>query len=167
MKRLHLLLTVKDSAANIPKNLEARRRLQFFANSLFMDMPSAKPVSEMVPFRFEGVDCLNKLGFLCYVTYVLFLVLCNSVFTPYYSETVLYSSSEIRMENEDGISILFYLQKIFPGTIFVCLNLVRNIICKTTLNRVNCRARCHFTFCSQCFVLIECENLKLCSLRNG
>ena len=50
VKRLHLLLTVKDSAANVPKNLEARRRLEFFANSLFMDMPSAKPVSEMMPF---------------------------------------------------------------------------------------------------------------------
>lgn len=50
MKRLYLLLTVKDSAANIPKNLEARRRLEFFANSLFMDMPPAKPVSEMIPF---------------------------------------------------------------------------------------------------------------------
>ncbi|KAL8123352.1 hypothetical protein AgCh_011353 [Apium graveolens] len=87
VKRLHLLLTVKDSAANIPKNLEARRRLEFFTNSLFMDMPSAKPVSEMMPF---------------------------CVFTPYYSETVLYSSSELRTENEDGISILFYLQKIFP-----------------------------------------------------
>ncbi|KAJ4839988.1 Callose synthase 10 [Turnera subulata] len=87
VKRLHLLLTVKDSAANIPKNLEARRRLQFFTNSLFMDMPQAKPVCEMIPF---------------------------SVFTPYYSETVLYSSSELRVENEDGISILFYLQKIFP-----------------------------------------------------
>uniref|UniRef100_A0A803P8P0 1,3-beta-glucan synthase n=2 Tax=Cannabis sativa TaxID=3483 RepID=A0A803P8P0_CANSA len=87
VKRLHLLLTVKDSAANIPKNLEARRRLEFFTNSLFMDMPSAKPVSEMVPF---------------------------CVFTPYYSETVLYSSSELQKENEDGISILFYLQKIFP-----------------------------------------------------
>ena len=51
VKRLHLLLTVKDSAANIPKNLEARRRLQFFTNSLFMDMPPAKPVCEMMPFR--------------------------------------------------------------------------------------------------------------------
>lgn len=50
MKRLHLLLTVKDSAANIPKNLEARRRLEFFTNSLFMDMPQAKPVCEMMPF---------------------------------------------------------------------------------------------------------------------
>ncbi|KAG8379394.1 hypothetical protein BUALT_Bualt07G0084000 [Buddleja alternifolia] len=87
VKRLHLLLTVKDSAANIPKNLEARRRLQFFTNSLFMDMPPAKPVCEMMPF---------------------------CVFTPYYSETVLYSNSELRRENEDGISILFYLQKIFP-----------------------------------------------------
>lgn len=87
VKRLHLLLTVKDSAANIPKNLEARRRLEFFSNSLFMDMPPAKPVCEMVPF---------------------------SVFTPYYSETVLYSTSELQKENEDGISILFYLQKIFP-----------------------------------------------------
>ncbi|CAA6653832.1 unnamed protein product [Spirodela intermedia] len=87
VKRLHLLLTVKESAANIPKNLEAGRRLEFFSNSLFMNMPSAKPVAEMIPF---------------------------SVFTPYYSETVLYSSSELRVENEDGISILFYLQKIFP-----------------------------------------------------
>ncbi|KAH7865146.1 hypothetical protein Vadar_002820 [Vaccinium darrowii] len=87
VKRLHLLLTVKDSAANIPKNLEARRRLEFFTNSLFMDMPTALPVSEMMPF---------------------------CVFTPYYSETVLYSSSELRVENEDGISTLFYLQKIFP-----------------------------------------------------
>ncbi|RID61679.1 hypothetical protein BRARA_E00810 [Brassica rapa] len=87
VKRLHLLLTVKDAAANVPKNLEARRRLEFFTNSLFMDMPQAKPVAEMVPF---------------------------SVFTPYYSETVIYSSSELRSENEDGISTLFYLQKIFP-----------------------------------------------------
>lgn len=87
VKRLHLLLTVKDSAANIPKNLEARRRLQFFTNSLFMNVPPAKPVCEMIPF---------------------------CVFTPYYSETVLYSNSELRVENEDGISTLFYLQKIFP-----------------------------------------------------
>ncbi|CAH1415471.1 unnamed protein product [Lactuca virosa] len=29
MKRLHLLLKMKDSAANVPKNLEARRRFRF------------------------------------------------------------------------------------------------------------------------------------------
>ncbi|PWA41263.1 glucan synthase-like 8 [Artemisia annua] len=87
VKRLHLLLKVKDSSANIPKNLEARRRLEFFTNSLFMHMPAAKPVSEMMPF---------------------------CVFTPYYSETVLYSTHELNKENEDGISTIFYLQKIFP-----------------------------------------------------
>ncbi|THF95571.1 hypothetical protein TEA_019008 [Camellia sinensis var. sinensis] len=68
-------------------NLEARRRLEFFTNSLFMDMPPAKPVREMLSF---------------------------SVFTPYYSETVLYSMDELLKKNEDGISILFYLQKIYP-----------------------------------------------------
>lgn len=87
IKRLHLLLTIKDYAVNIPKNLEASRRLEFFTNSLFMKMAPAKPVREMMSF---------------------------SVFTPYYSETVLYSMSELRKENEDGISVLFYLQKIFP-----------------------------------------------------
>ncbi|GAB2277920.1 Callose synthase 9 [Dionaea muscipula] len=87
IKRLYSLLTIKDSASSIPKNLEARRRLEFFTNSLFMDMPKPKPVREMVSF---------------------------SVFTPYYSETVLYSLDELRKRNEDGISILFYLQKIYP-----------------------------------------------------
>lgn len=85
--RLYSLLTIKDSAANIPKNLEARRRLQFFTNSLFMEMPVPKPVREMLSF---------------------------SVFTPYYSEIVLYSMSELLKKNEDGISTLFYLQKIYP-----------------------------------------------------
>ncbi|QCE05705.1 callose synthase [Vigna unguiculata] len=87
VKRLYSLLTIKESASSIPKNLEARRRLQFFTNSLFMKMPSAKPVREMLSF---------------------------SVFTPYYSEVVLYSMSELLKKNEDGISILFYLQKIYP-----------------------------------------------------
>ncbi|KAK4736431.1 hypothetical protein R3W88_000128 [Solanum pinnatisectum] len=87
IKRLYSLLTIKESAANIPKNLEARRRLEFFTNSLFMEMPVARPVREMLSF---------------------------SVFTPYYSETVLYSMSELLKKNEDGISILFYLQKIYP-----------------------------------------------------
>ncbi|CAN1241664.1 Callose synthase 9 [Linum perenne] len=87
IKRLHSLLTIKDSAANVPNNIEARRRLEFFTNSLFMDMPAARPVREMLSF---------------------------SVFTPYYSEIVLYSMAELLKKNEDGISILFYLQKIYP-----------------------------------------------------
>nr|GEW97383.1 callose synthase 9 [Tanacetum cinerariifolium] len=87
IRRLHSLFTIKDSAVYVPRNLEARRRLQFFTNSLFMSMPRTKPVREMLSF---------------------------SVFTPYYSETVLYSIKELLEKNEDGISVLFYLQKIYP-----------------------------------------------------
>ncbi|XP_059663341.1 putative callose synthase 6 [Cornus florida] len=85
--RLHLLLTVKESAINVPMNLEARRRITFFTNSLFMKMPKAPKVRNMLSF---------------------------SVLTPYYKEDVLYSEEELNKENEDGISTLFYLQKIYP-----------------------------------------------------
>ncbi|KAB1200214.1 Callose synthase 7 [Morella rubra] len=87
--RLHLLLTVKESAISVPQNLEARRRITFFVNSLFMKMPRAPRVQDMLSF---------------------------SVLTPYYKEDVLYSEDELNMPNEDGISTLFYLQKIYPGT---------------------------------------------------
>ncbi|XP_030462869.1 callose synthase 7 isoform X2 [Syzygium oleosum] len=85
--RLRLLLTVKESAINVPSNLEARRRITFFANSLFMRMPGAPTVRKMLPF---------------------------SVLTPYYKEDVLYSTEELNKENEDGISTVFYLKKIYP-----------------------------------------------------
>jgi callose synthase len=90
IKRLHLLLTVKESAMDVPTNLDARRRISFFANSLFMDMPSAPKVRHMLPF---------------------------SVLTPYYKEDVLFSSQALEDQNEDGVSILFYLQKIYPGSL--------------------------------------------------
>lgn len=51
IKRFHLLLTVKDKALDIPSNLEARRRISFFATSLFMDIPSAPKVRNMLSFR--------------------------------------------------------------------------------------------------------------------
>jgi callose synthase len=35
--------------------------------------------------------------------------------TPYYKEDVLFSSQNLEEPNEDGVSILFYLQKIYPG----------------------------------------------------
>jgi len=37
-----------------------------------------------------------------------------SVLTPYYDEDVMYSREQLRTPNEDGVSILFYLQKIYP-----------------------------------------------------
>ncbi|XP_058095823.1 callose synthase 12 [Magnolia sinica] len=86
VRRLRTILTSRDSMINVPVNLEARRRIAFFSNSLFMNMPHAPQVEKMLAF---------------------------SVLTPYYSEDVLYSKEQLRTENEDGISILFYLQKIY------------------------------------------------------
>ncbi|GKV15544.1 hypothetical protein SLEP1_g26326 [Rubroshorea leprosula] len=86
--RLYLLLTEKESAIDVPTNFKAWRRITFFANSLFMNMPSAPKVRYMLSF---------------------------SILTPYYKEDVLYSEEELNKENEDGISILLYLQKIYPG----------------------------------------------------
>ncbi|WOH13573.1 hypothetical protein DCAR_0833083 [Daucus carota subsp. sativus] len=85
-RRLHTILTSRDSMQNVPKNLEARRRLAFFSNSLFMNMPHAPHVEKMRAF---------------------------SVLTPYYNEEVLYSKENLRTENEDGIATLYYLQTIY------------------------------------------------------
>ncbi|WCJ32414.1 glucan synthase-like 12 [Euphorbia peplus] len=87
IKRLYLLLTTKESAMDVPSNLEAKRRISFFSNSLFMDMPTPPKVRNMLSF---------------------------SVLTPYYTEEVLFSLHDLEVPNEDGVSILFYLQKIFP-----------------------------------------------------
>lgn len=100
IRRLHLLLMVKESAMDVPANLEAQRRIAFFSNSLFMDMPEAPKVRHMISF---------------------------SVLTPYYQEEVLFSSKELHEQNDDGISILFYLQKIYPDE---WLNFLERVGCK-------------------------------------
>ncbi|XP_061375546.1 callose synthase 11-like [Gastrolobium bilobum] len=86
LRRLHTILTSRDSMRNVPMNLEARRRIAFFSNSLFMNMPRAPNVEKMMAF---------------------------SVLTPYYDEEVCYSKEALRKENEDGVTTLFYLQKIY------------------------------------------------------
>ncbi|CAN4104415.1 unnamed protein product [Withania somnifera] len=78
--RLHLLVTEKESAINVPTNLVARRRITF----------CKLPV-------YENARCSKSF-----------------VLTPYYNEDVLYSNEELNKENEDGITTLFYLQKIYP-----------------------------------------------------
>ncbi|KAL4312186.1 hypothetical protein GQ457_01G032480 [Hibiscus cannabinus] len=86
VKRLQTILTTRDSMQGIPGNNEARRRLAFFSNSLFMKMPRAPQVEKMIAF---------------------------SVLTPFNDENVLYSKAELQTNNEDGISILYYLQTIY------------------------------------------------------
>ncbi|XP_042433092.1 callose synthase 5-like [Zingiber officinale] len=100
INRLYLLLTVKESAIDVPINLEARRRIAFFSNSLFMEMPRAPRVRKMLSF---------------------------SVMTPYYSEETVFSNNDLDLENEDGVSIIFYLQKIYPDE---WNNFVERINCK-------------------------------------
>ncbi|KAF8043302.1 hypothetical protein BT93_A1595 [Corymbia citriodora subsp. variegata] len=86
IRRLQMILMPVGSLQNIPTSEEARRRIAFFCNSLFMDLPRAPLVEKMKAF---------------------------SVLTPYYDEEVLYSKEELQKKNEDGISILFYLQTIY------------------------------------------------------
>lgn len=55
----------------------------------------------------------------------------SSVLTPYYNEDVLYSDEELNKENEDGITTLFYLQKIYPGECVICGLLIAVSHCNT------------------------------------
>lgn len=65
IRRLYLLLTVKESAIEVPTNLEARRRIAFFTNSLFMDMPRAPRVRKMLSFRYGvSLNCALNSGIL-------------------------------------------------------------------------------------------------------
>ncbi|KAL6567407.1 Callose synthase 11 [Orobanche gracilis] len=86
LRRLYTILNSRDAMQDVPKNLEARRRIAFFSNSLFMNMPRAPQVEKMMAF---------------------------SVLTPYYDEEVLFGKEMLRSPNEDGVSTLFYLQKIY------------------------------------------------------
>ncbi|GAA0169377.1 hypothetical protein LIER_23880 [Lithospermum erythrorhizon] len=86
ISRFHLLITVKDRALDVPSNLEARRRISFFSTSLFMDIPRAPKVRNMLSF---------------------------SVLTPHYMEEVKYSTKELH-SSKAGASISFYMQKIYP-----------------------------------------------------
>ncbi|KAM6584955.1 hypothetical protein CsatB_011957 [Cannabis sativa] len=86
IRRLILLLTVKDSALDVPTNLDARRRISFFSTSLFMNMPTAPRVQNMLSF---------------------------SVLTPHYMEDVNFSRNELHSSQRE-VSIIFYMQKIFP-----------------------------------------------------
>jgi len=72
-----------------PKSREARRRLTFFVNSLFMDMPNAPSIYDMFSFN---------------------------VLTPYYSEDVLYCKGDLdKRTDELGVSTLLYLQTLYHG----------------------------------------------------
>ena len=72
-----------------PKSKEVRRRLTFFVNSLFMDMPNAPSIHDMFSWN---------------------------VLTPYYSEDVMYNKADLEKGTEElGVSTLLYLQTLYRG----------------------------------------------------
>ncbi|CAK4676036.1 hypothetical protein LEN26_003727 [Aphanomyces euteiches] len=85
VNRAYQALTVDNFDAE-PRSDEGQRRLRFFANSLFMEMPLAQSLKRM-----------HSL----------------SIATPYYSEIVLYSIKELTEQNDDSIKLLYYLQTIY------------------------------------------------------
>mmetsp|Transcript_8911 Transcript_8911/g.21917 ORF Transcript_8911/g.21917 Transcript_8911/m.21917 type:complete len:2135 (-) Transcript_8911:326-6730(-) len=86
LNSLYTFLTVSNEF--VPQNSSARRRILFFCNSLFMDMPEAPPISQM--------HSLTTL-------------------TPFYSEDVLYSKAYLQNRTEQGFSVLLYLQTVYPA----------------------------------------------------
>lgn len=88
LKKIHGLLCMHPDDAE-PKSKEARRRLTFFVNSLFMDMPDAPSIHDMFSWN---------------------------VLTPYYSEDVTYSKADLEKRTDAlGVSTLLYLQTLFKN----------------------------------------------------
>lgn len=70
-----------------PKSKEVRRRLTWFTNSLFMDMPYAPSIHDMFSW---------------------------TTLTPYYSEDVTYTRGDLEKRTDTlGVSTLLYLQTLF------------------------------------------------------
>eukprot|EP00808_Paulinella_micropora_P006142 g12273.t1 len=85
IETLHSFLTVQTESEVRLK--DAKERLLFFMNSLYMNLPKPPTVKAMKSW---------------------------SVMTPFYSEDVLYSFADLEKVTEDGFSTFVYLQTIFP-----------------------------------------------------
>jgi callose synthase len=86
LKKMHGLLCMHPDDAE-PKSKEARRRLTFFVNTLFMDMPDAPSIHDMFSWN---------------------------VLTPFYNEDVTYSKSDLEKRSDAlGVSTLLYLQTLY------------------------------------------------------
>lgn len=86
LKKVHGLLCMHPDDVE-PKSKEVRRRLTFFVNSLFMDMPDAPSIHDMFSWN---------------------------VLTPYYSEDVTYSKGDLEKRTDAlGVSTMLYLQTLY------------------------------------------------------
>eukprot|EP00457_Paulinella_chromatophora_P000089 gb/GEZN01000089.1/.p1 GENE.gb/GEZN01000089.1/~~gb/GEZN01000089.1/.p1 ORF type:complete len:2202 (-),score=366.59 gb/GEZN01000089.1/:786-7310(-) len=85
IETLHAYLTVQTESEVRLK--EAKERLLFFFNSLYMNLPVPPTVKKMKSW---------------------------SIMTPFYSEDILYSFADLEKVTEDGFSTFVYLQTIYP-----------------------------------------------------
>jgi callose synthase len=86
LKKLYGLLCMHPDDVE-PKSKEVIRRLTFFTNSLFMDMPDAPSIHDMFSWN---------------------------VLTPYYSEDVTYSKGDLEARSDAlGVSTMLYLQTLY------------------------------------------------------
>ncbi|KAG7363584.1 1,3-beta-glucan synthase component-domain containing protein [Nitzschia inconspicua] len=86
LKKLYGLLCMHPDDVE-PKSKEVIRRLTFFTNSLFMDMPDAPSIHDMFSWN---------------------------VMTPYYSEDVTYSKGDLESRSDAlGVSTMLYLQTLY------------------------------------------------------
>jgi len=86
LKKIHGLVACHPDDVE-PKSKEVRRRLTFFVNSLFMDMPDAPSIHDMFSWN---------------------------ILTPYYSEPVIYTKGDLEQRTDAlGVSTLLYLQTLY------------------------------------------------------
>ncbi|KAF3453648.1 hypothetical protein FNV43_RR04089 [Rhamnella rubrinervis] len=83
------------------------QQYQLFASSGAIKFPIT-PVTE------AWKEKVSKMDFLSLEILVVINHFDCSVLTPYFKEEVLFSLHDFEEPNEDGVSILYYLQKIFP-----------------------------------------------------
>ncbi|KAI3831396.1 hypothetical protein MKX03_004088 [Papaver bracteatum] len=103
-------IIINDIESNIEKNT-------LLANFRMSHLPARckKFVKLVEILHVEGLRSLQILYlWRCHELPPVRKMLSFSVMTPYYSEETVYSKSDLELENEDGVSIIFYLQKIFP-----------------------------------------------------
>lgn len=85
LTKLHGLFKLRQNQVEL-RSMEARRRINFFVNSLFMDMPNSTSLRYSKDF---------------------------TVMTPFFSEDVLLTKNDLEQKNEDGVTTLLYLQTLY------------------------------------------------------
>lgn len=87
LNKLHGLLKLRITQVEL-KSAEAKRRLNSFLNSLFMDIPTVPSARYC-----KDYTCI----------------------TPYYSEDIILSKSDLESRNSSGVTTLLYLQTLYKA----------------------------------------------------